>query len=922
MFECLPANAHIRIDLDDVAMALSAPSSKPETVDEELPLLVQILEGNTLLQCSAAIAKNHAQAHLQREILDSLPAHVVLLDAAGTILMVNESWNQFASTHGFHASATGIGANYLTACDGVQGEESLSASRAAAGIRSVLQGANLEFSMEYVLELAPGDAWFLMMVAPVGGTRPTGAAVMHLDITARKHDEANLWRFAAAMDSLVDGVFLIDRARMALIYVNDAACRLHGWSREQLLAAKLWEFLSIGRAEMESKYDRILDAGGTAEAEEILWRRADGTQFWAEIRRHVHCLDGAVNVVVLVRDITTRKTAEARIHYLNRVHAVSSGINTLIVRVNNREELFLEACRIAVEKGGFPVCWIGIVDRRIEKLVPVASAGMSPEYLDVLTERLMNSSAETLEPTYIISALRHKQTRVCNDLRNDQYVMLSADQHEAHGIRSFAVLPLMVADEAVGVLALCAGETDFFHDEELRLLAELASDVSFAVDHIEKQERLDYLAFFDSLTGLANRHLFLDRLTQFIRSAEATGQRIAVCVTDLERFRNFNDSLGTAAGDALLKQVADWLVGHVGDAMLVSRLDSDHFAVVLSEVENEAEAVRIVETLINSFAAHTFCLDAMEYRMALKVGVAIFPDDGTESGLLFKNANAALTKAKASRDPYLFYALRMADTVAGRLGMENRLRQALDREEFVLHYQPKINLATGKMAGAEALLRWNDGSTGLVLPARFIPLLEETGLIFEVGRWVLRKAIEDHVQWRRAGYPGVRIAVNVSPLQLRHSSFVDDIQRYARTEDCVSAGLELEVTETLIMEDVKRSIAALKVIRELGITIAIDDFGTGYSSLSQLAKLPVDTLKIDRSFIYDMTAGPSGRSLVSTIINLAHSFNLKAVAEGVETVEQAGMLHKLTCDEAQGYLYSKPLPATAFQKKYLRRVAS
>ena len=363
-------------------------------------------------------------------------------------------------------------------------------------------------------------------------------------------------------------------------------------------------------------------------------------------------------------------------------------------------------------------------------------------------------------------------------------------------------------------------------------------------------------------------------------------------------------------------------MSHLGDTVLVGRLDSDHFALVLCGLDNETSAARIVENLTDSFAAHSFCLDGLSYRMALRVGVAMFPHDGAESALLFKNAEAALTKAKAGRDPYLFYAQRMTDTVAGRLGMETKLRQALEREEFELHYQPKFALATGRMVGAEALLRWNDPLSGLVEPARFIPILEETGLIFEVGRWVLRRAIEDHAGWRRAGFPAVRVAVNVSPLQLRHSSFVTDLQRYVGSDECVSAGLELEITESLIMKDVKRSIAALRVIRELGISIAIDDFGTGYSSLSQLAKLPVDTLKIDRSFILDMQAGSSGISLVSTIIQLAHSLKLKVVAEGVETTEQTDLLRKLKCDEAQGYLYSRPLPVAVFEEKYLRRTGS
>ena len=259
----------------------------------------------------------------------------------------------------------------------------------------------------------------------------------------------------------------------------------------------------------------------------------------------------------------------------------------------------------------------------------------------------------------------------------------------------------------------------------------------------------------------------------------------------------------------------------------------------------------------------------------------------------------------------------MTETVAGKLTLENQLRQALDKEEFVLHYQPKVNLASGKLTSAEALIRWNDPRTGLVPPGRFIPILEETGLIYEVGRWALRKAIEDYLRWRAAGLPAVRIAVNVSPLQLRHRGFIAEIEQAIGIDAHAAAGLELEITESLIMEDVKHNIASLQAIRAMGVSIAIDDFGTGFSSLSYLAKLPVDTLKIDRSFVIDMTAGPEGLALVSTIINLAHSLKLKVVAEGVETEEQSRLLRLLNCDEMQGFLFSKPVPGEIFETRFL-----
>jgi EAL domain-containing protein (putative c-di-GMP-specific phosphodiesterase class I) len=265
----------------------------------------------------------------------------------------------------------------------------------------------------------------------------------------------------------------------------------------------------------------------------------------------------------------------------------------------------------------------------------------------------------------------------------------------------------------------------------------------------------------------------------------------------------------------------------------------------------------------------------------------------------------------------LFYAPKMTDTVAGSLGLENRLRHALEREEFVLHYQPKVNLASGKLTGAEALIRWNDPQTGLVAPARFIPILEETRLIHEVGRWALRKAIEDYQRWRKAGLPAVRIAVNVSPLQLRNRSFVAEIEEILSVAADAAAGLELEITESLIMEDVNHSIVSLRAIRALGITIAIDDFGTGFSSLSYLSKLPVDTLKIDRSFIVDMLSGADGLTLVSVIIDLAHALKLNVVAEGVETEEQLRQLQVLNCDEMQGYVFGKPVPSEIFEQKYL-----
>jgi diguanylate cyclase (GGDEF)-like protein len=402
-----------------------------------------------------------------------------------------------------------------------------------------------------------------------------------------------------------------------------------------------------------------------------------------------------------------------------------------------------------------------------------------------------------------------------------------------------------------------------------------------------------------------------------MRTAVGTGCKLAVGLIDLERFKNVNHSLGRPAGDALLKQVADWLTQSLGDASQVARVDVDHFAVVLPHIRHEGELARLLDRTVDSLLRHPFHVDDTVLRVAAKIGIALFPDDGAEADTLFKNAEAALKKAKVSGDRYLFYTDKMSATVVGRLSLEYQLREALDNGEFILHYQPKINLASGKVTGAEALLRWNDPRTGLVLPSGFIPMLEETGLIYEVGRWALHTAIQDYLRWRAAYMSAVRIAVNVSPLQLGNRGFIFEVKQMIDIDTHAAAGLELEITESLIMENVEHTIASLQAIRAMRVSVAIDDFGTGFSSLSCLSKLPLDTLKIDRSFINDMTAGQAGLALVSAIINLAHSLKLNVVAEGVETKEQSRLLRFMNCDEIQGYLFSRPLPTEIFEARYL-----
>src|SRR5580658_7785700 len=743
--------------------------------------------------------------------------------------------------------------------------------------------------------------------------RPAQDRWRESEAAKRRASAETLLRFATAMDATSDAIYLVDRASMAFIYVNQAACRSQAQSREGLLALSPAQVFGMPAAALERLYDTLIADPAEPKPEEVFSRGRDNTRTWTELRRHAQRSGERWSIVTLVRDITARKEAETRITHLNRVHAVLSGINTLIVRVRSRDELFAEACRIATEQGGFPMIWIGMVDREAKKIVPVASMGVTDEYLEYVRENL---SLDAVGESLTALAVREGMAVWANDLEARTDVVFRAHLMAA-GIRSMAVFPLSIAAEVVGVVALYAAETEYFHSGELKLLRELTGDIAFAIDHIEKQERLDYIAYYDVLTGLANRGLFLERTEQYIRSAAGARRKLALFMFDLERFKNINDSLGRPAGDLLLCQVAEWLIGHVGDANLVARVGPDHFGVILPDIQRVEEVGRVLEKTMQAFLGHAFTVAGAVLRISAKVGVALYPEDGADADTLFKNAESALKGAKNSGARYLCYAEEMTASMAGRLSLENRLRQALERGEFVLHYQPKVNLASGVLTGVEALLRWNDPLTGLVPPNRFIPILEETGLIHEVGQWALHEAVTDYRRWRKTKSRAVRISVNVSPPQLRSHGFVSEIEHALGGDPLAAAGLELEITESVIMKDVRFSVASLRAVRALGVGIAIDDFGTGFSSLSYLARLPVQTLKIDRSFVIDMTLSSEGLALVSAIINLAHSLKLNVVAEGVETEEQSRLLRVLNCDEMQGYLFSRPLPRDVFEGKYL-----
>lgn len=641
-------------------------------------------------------------------------------------------------------------------------------------------------------------------------------------------------------------------------------------------------------------------------------RRGDGS--WIHLRQVTEPMQGAKAVegarwFSTVQDITEQKQAEARIRRLNRVHSVLSGINTLLVRGPERQELFEEACRIALEAGGLRMVWIGVFEPPGKVIRPIVWRGHEEGFLQLMALAIEDPVPEGRG--LVRRAVRDKRPVILNDIAREQKFRLR-EQALERGYQSAAVLPLMSAGKVLGVLGLFAPEVHYFDDEEMRLLAELAGDIAFALDNIAKSEKLDYLAYYDSLTGLANRTLLRERLSQFIETANRTNAKLTLIVSNLERMSAVNESLGRTTGDLLLGKFAERLTTTVGDVKQLARLGGDNFAIVLPNTKSALEAAHLLGDLAKRSLAEPFQLGESELRLSARAGVAMFPDHGQDADGLLKCAEAALARCKRTRERHLFFDRSMTERVASDLAMETALRRALEREEFVLHYQPRIDLRTRQITGAEALIRWRS-EDGLVAPVKFIPLLEETGLILEVGAWALRQAVADHKNWLDDGIAVPRLAVNVSPVQLKRRDFVPSVTR-AISRGAHPPGIDIEITESMVMDDVAGNIEKLRAVRDLGVSIAIDDFGTGYSSLAYLARLPVASLKIDRSFIITMLSDRNTMTLVSTIVSLAHSLGLKVVAEGVDAEDQAAALQQMGCDEMQGYLFSKPLPGEALVK--------
>ncbi|MDN3577940.1 EAL domain-containing protein [Chitinimonas viridis] len=613
-------------------------------------------------------------------------------------------------------------------------------------------------------------------------------------------------------------------------------------------------------------------------------------------------------VAGIAEDITELKTQQDRITRLNRLYAVLSAINSTIVRVHQRQALFDETCRILVEVGRFGAAWIGLRDQSTLAIRPAASKGASPALLEQLHRAL---DAEGPRQT-LSEAMRTGHTTIYHDWLRRYADGSLTDPSLLNAFRSAVAMPLRVGGAPVGILSLYAHDADYFDDEQMRLLNELAGDVSFALQYIEQGEKLHQLAYYDALTGLPNRTLFHDRLVQMLQNARHSEVRVVVIMVDLAHFRQLNDTLGRHIGDGLLQAVGERLMASVAEPCSIARVSADTFAVAVGELAREADATSILRRRIFGPLEQPFTVPSGSVFLSPRAGIAFFPDDAADAETLFSRAEMALKQAKRLAEPHSYYSPEISSSIAQKLTLEAALKSALDDHQFVLHYQPRVCLQSGHIVGAEALIRWQHPELGLVPPASFIPLAEESGLIVPIGDWVLREVCRQQASWAQAYCELVPIAVNLSAVQFHKSQLQETILAALADAGLEAQYLELELTESVVMRNPDDTVHTLQALRRKGIKLGLDDFGTGYSSLAYLKRFPFDLVKIDRTFVTDITVNPGDAAIATAVIAMAHQLKLKVVAEGVETEGQLNYLREQRCDEIQGYYFSPPLPADDF----------
>jgi diguanylate cyclase (GGDEF)-like protein len=618
------------------------------------------------------------------------------------------------------------------------------------------------------------------------------------------------------------------------------------------------------------------------------------------------------------------QSQQRRIKRLMHIGRMQSAFYSALIRIRDRDELLREACRLAAGLGGFFGAVVWVVDGSGRWAWMKYRAGAEVRDGETL-QRLEIGDGTGPDPSLSGRALRTGKVIMCADIARADMPVAARERLLVRGVRSLIAMPLIVDGKRVAVMTLTGQDAAAVEDGELLpLLENMAASLSFALYSLENADAAQYLASFDPLTGLAKRVLFCERLDRRLQSmSHAPGARQpAVIAFDVRGLGSLNTIHGQRLADLLLQSLVERLKRHAAGDERLGYLGAGTFVLLEDGVADpvmDSSQLALDAVLLEE----PFEIEGREIRLSVSCGVAGHSPDVASGAILVQRAEAALKRAKESGEHCLHFQAEMSREATARVTLESKLRTAIEEQQFLLYYQPQIDLATGEIAAVEALLRWRDGGEEPVLPGRFLPMLESSGMIVPVGNWTLLKAVEDLETWFRAGYRPMRVAVNVSAVQLKQREFVHSLLGLAeRLAPLAGFGLDIEITETTLLQDLEGTSRKLLELRQAGIRIALDDFGTGYSSLGLLSKLPVDVLKIDRSFVAGLPDDQASVTLVASIVELASAFDLVTVAEGVETAEQLAALRALRCRQSQGFFHSVPLPASGLEQMLTRRDGS
>jgi diguanylate cyclase (GGDEF)-like protein len=607
----------------------------------------------------------------------------------------------------------------------------------------------------------------------------------------------------------------------------------------------------------------------------------------------------------IARDISERVRAE-RLIQTNRIQQnLTANFGQQALAGADVRTLLVNAVAAVAEGLGADCCRLVRFRSDGQPMVLEAGAGWDDSWLD----GELNEAGPDAQIRYL---LERREPVIVEDFASENRFAPSGIL-AAHGIKSSLEVVVGGADAPYGILGGYSRRPRTFTQESASFLRSIGNVLGAAVERRAAEERLAYLARYDSLTGLANRELFRDQLAKSLKDARRDDCLVGILYIDLDGFKNVNDSHGHDIGDRLLTLVAERLQSCVRHGDTVGRLGGDEFAIVIARMA-EADDADLVAAQVVEQLARPFDLDGRETLITASIGISIYPIDGTDANVLLKNADTAMYQGKEQgRNNFQNYSVELDDAAANRRQVALELRHAIEHEEFELHFQPQVSLDTGRVIGAEAMLRWRHPVHGMLAADRFIDVAEETGLILRIGQWVFETACRQAAEWQSAGHPELFVAVNVSPLEIRRGRVVEQAQRALDRSGLAPRHLEIELTESAGTNDAESFATMLTELKELGMSIAIDDFGTGYSSLGSLKNFPVDTVKINQSFTRDIVTQPDDSAIVQAVIAMSHHLQLRVVAKGVETERQAGFLRRCRCDSAQGFLFGAPMQASSFK---------